>query len=79
MGRSELTARIAELERQVAGTGERLEQARSAEREAAAAATASGTRAAAAEARAAALQEAHDALLQRIIPEVLREAPTEGE
>lgn len=75
----ELTARIAELENQSAAVAEQLEQARCAEREAAAAATEAGTRAAAVEARAGAFQEAHDALLQRITPETPRRHQAEGE
>jgi len=68
--------RPCECRRQLAATGEQLEQARSAEREATIAA---GTRAAATEARATALQEAHDALLQRVTPEAAREMPDERE
>jgi hypothetical protein len=46
-----------------------LEQARAAEQEAAREASAALTRLAAAEARSVTLQQAHDALLARIVPE----------
>jgi TolA-binding protein len=65
---TELTARITGLESQVAAMEGQLEQARAAERKALKDATEGGTGLAAAEARAATLQEAHDALLQRIVP-----------
>lgn len=55
-----------------------MDQARSAEREAAAAATAAGPRAVTAEARAVALREGHDALLQRITPETRWKASAKG-
>jgi chromosome segregation ATPase len=66
---TELTARITALETDVAAAGEQLEQARAAEQEAAREASAALTRLAAAEARAITLQQAHDALLARVVPE----------
>jgi chromosome segregation ATPase len=66
---TELTARITTLETDVAAAGEQLEQARAAEQEAAREASAALTRLAAAEARSVTLQQAHDALLARIVPE----------
>jgi chromosome segregation ATPase len=71
---TELTARIAALETDVAAAGEQLAQARAAAQEAAREVSAAGTRLAAAEARADTLQKAHDALLQRIMPETQPEA-----
>jgi chromosome segregation ATPase len=71
---TELTARIAAMETDVAAAGEQLEQARAAAQEAAREVSAAGTRLAAAEARAVTLQKAHDALLQRIMPETQPEA-----
>jgi chromosome segregation ATPase len=65
---TELTVRITGLESQLAAMEGQLDQARAAERKALKDATEGGTRLAAAEARAATLQEAHDALLQRIVP-----------
>lgn len=66
---TELTARITALETDVAAAGEQLEQARAAAQAAAREASAALTRLAAAEARASTLQQAHDALLARIVPE----------
>jgi hypothetical protein len=71
---TDLTARIDALEAQVAAAGEQLAQARAAAQEAAREVSAAGTRLAAAEARADTLQKAHDALLQRIMPETQPEA-----
>jgi chromosome segregation ATPase len=71
---TELTARIGAMETDVAAAGEQLAQARAAAQEAAREVSAAGTRLAAAEARADALQKAHDALLQRIMPETSPEA-----
>ena len=71
---TELTARIAALESDVAAAGEQLEQARAAAQEAVREASADRARLAAAEARADTLQKAHDALLQRITPETGPEA-----
>jgi chromosome segregation ATPase len=71
---TELTDRVAALESQVTAAGEQLEQAQAAEQSAAREAAAAVTRLAAAAARAGALQEAHDALLQRIMPDARPEA-----
>jgi hypothetical protein len=75
---TEFTARIAALETQVAAAGEQLEQAQAAGQEAVREASAAVTRLASAEARAGTLQEAHDALLQRIMPETKPEAKRAG-
>jgi chromosome segregation ATPase len=66
---TELTARITALETDVAAAGEQLEQVQAAAQDAAREASAAFTRLAAAEARASTLQQAHDALLARIVPE----------
>jgi len=62
------------METDVAAAGEQLAQARAAAQEAGREVSAAGTRLAAAEARAVTLQKAHDALLQRIMPETQPEA-----
>ncbi|MEC5192687.1 MULTISPECIES: DNA-binding protein [unclassified Arthrobacter] len=66
---TELTARVTALETQAAEMTAQLEQARAAEQQTSAAAADAAARVAAAEARAETLQNAHDALLQRIVPE----------
>ncbi|WP_456506266.1 DNA-binding protein [Arthrobacter sp. UYCu723] len=66
---TELTARVAALDTQAAAMEAQLEQARVAEQQASSAAADAVARVAAAEARAETLQKAHDALLQRIVPE----------
>ncbi|MDI3243019.1 DNA-binding protein [Arthrobacter sp. AL08] len=66
---TELTARVNALKTQAAEMTAQLEQARAAEQQASAAAADAAARVAAAEARAETLQKAHDALLQRIVPE----------
>jgi len=75
---TELTARITSLQALAAAMNEQLEQAQAAEQEAAGEASAALTRVAAAEARASTLQQAHDALLQRIMPEATRTSGEEG-
>jgi DNA-binding transcriptional MerR regulator len=64
-----ITARITELDTQAAAMKAQLEPARAAEQQASSTAADAATRLAAAEARAETLQQAHDALLQRIVPE----------
>jgi chromosome segregation ATPase len=66
---TELTTRITALDTQAAAMKAQLEQARTAEQQASNTAADAATRLAAAEARAETLQQAHDALLQRIVPE----------
>lgn len=66
---TDLTARVTALETQAAANQEQLEQARAAEQQASNTAADAAARVAAAEARAETLQKAHDALLQRIVPE----------
>lgn len=66
---AELTARITSLENQAAELSAQLQQASAAELQARTDAAEAGVRLAAAEARAETLQKAHDALLQRIMPE----------
>ena len=66
---TELTARVTALETQAAAMKAQLEQARTAEQQASNTAAGAAARLAAAEARAETLQKAHDALLQRIVPE----------
>lgn len=66
---TELTARITALETETAAMNAQLEQARAVEQQANTAAAEAASRLAAAEARADTLQNAHDALLQRIMPE----------
>jgi chromosome segregation ATPase len=66
---TELTARVTALDTQTAAMEAQLEQARTAEQQASNTAADAATRLAAAEARAETLQQAHDALLQRIVPE----------
>lgn len=66
---TELTARVTALVTQAAAMTAQLEQARATEQQASAAAADAAARVAAAEARAETLQKAHDALLQRIVPE----------
>ncbi|WP_427008839.1 DNA-binding protein [Pseudarthrobacter sp. H2] len=66
---TELTGRITGLESQAAAMEAQLEQARAAEQQASSTAADAAARLAAAEARADTLQKAHDALLQRIVPE----------
>lgn len=66
---AELTARVNVLETQAAEMTAQLEQARAAEQQASTTAADAAARVAAAEARAETLQKAHDALLQRIVPE----------
>jgi chromosome segregation ATPase len=66
---TELTARVTALDTQTAAMEAQLEQARTAEQQAGNTAADAATRLAAAEARAETLQQAHDALLQRIVPE----------
>ncbi|MGY2747352.1 hypothetical protein ACVWZ8_004534 [Arthrobacter sp. UYCu723] len=68
---TELTARVTALETHAAAIQSQLAQARAAEQQASAAAADASARVAAAEARAETLQKAHDALLQRIVPETL--------
>ncbi|MET3952851.1 chromosome segregation ATPase [Arthrobacter sp. UYEF36] len=66
---AELTARVTALETQAAAMEAQLGKARAAEQQASTAAADAAARVAAAEARAETLQKAHDALLQRIVPE----------
>ncbi len=66
---AELTARVTALDTQAAAIQAQLEQARAAEQQASSTAADAAARVAAAEARAETLQKAHDALLQRIVPE----------
>ncbi|WP_427006133.1 DNA-binding protein [Pseudarthrobacter sp. H2] len=66
---TELTARVTALETEAAAAGEQLEEAQAAAQEAVREASAALTKLAGAEARSLTLQQAHDALLQRIVPE----------
>ncbi len=66
---TELTARIIALETQATEMEAQLEQARTAEQQASSTAADAAARLAAADARTDTLQKAHDALLQRIVPE----------
>lgn len=75
---TELTARITALEAQLAAAGEQLGHARAAAQDAAGEVSAALTRLAAAEARTSTLQEAHDALIQRIMPEATGPSGEQG-
>ncbi|MFM9432963.1 DNA-binding protein [Arthrobacter sp. MP_2.3] len=66
---TELTARVTAMDTQAAAMEAQLGQARAAEQQASSTAADAAARVAAAEARAETLQKAHDALLQRIVPE----------
>ncbi|WP_226758528.1 DNA-binding protein [Arthrobacter sp. SO3] len=66
---TELTARVTAMDTQAAAIQAQLERARAAEQRASNTAADAAARVAAAEARAETLQKAHDALLQRIVPE----------
>jgi hypothetical protein len=61
--------KLKDLEARLAGIEEQLREAKSAEKDAVREASATATKLAASVARAATLQDAHDALLQRIMPE----------
>ncbi|MET3721142.1 hypothetical protein [Arthrobacter sp. UYEF21] len=67
---NELRARKASLENQAAELVAQLQQPRTAELQARADSAEAGVRLPEAEARAETLQKAHDALLQRIVPQV---------